>query len=174
MSDQPKTFKEKFREEMKNFLIVFLYVWAVLGLFALHKAFILDRSPLSGQVFAIINAVILGKVIVILEFLRVGKRLLRRPPLVRIGIKSIIFGSLLLIFHIVEEGIGGWFHGKTFAQTLAEIDGGKIIELVTLAVLMIIVLAPYFFLREIAAAIGAKKLMKFLLGQSPITPAAGE
>jgi len=162
------TLKEKVRHEAKSFLVIFLYVWAILALFALHKDFILQRSPLSGQLLAIINAAVLGKVILVLEMLKVGDRQLRRHRAIwRILAKSVVFGLLLLAFHVVEEGIGGWIHHKTFAQSLAEIDGGRLLEMGALAVLIMVALMPYFFLREIVDAIGHAKLKAILFEKLP-------
>jgi hypothetical protein len=157
------TLKEKIRHEAKSFAVIFIYVWAILGLFALHKDFLLQRSPLDGQLLALINAAVLGKVILVLEMLKLGERRLRRYAAVwRILAKSIVFGLLLLAFHVIEEAIGGWFHHKTFSQSLAGIDGGRLLEMGALAVLIMVALAPYFFLREIVGAIGRPALLQIL------------
>ena len=159
------TLKEKIRHEAKSFAVIFIYVWAILALFALHKDFLLSESPLAGQVFALINALILAKIIVVLEYFRAGKALEGRPAIFRIAGKSVIFGLLLLAFHILEEGIRGWFHGHTFSQSLAEIDGGRLMEIGTLVVMFIVTLAPYFFLREIVGAIGRPALWQILFSR---------
>jgi hypothetical protein len=160
------TFKEKVWHEAKSFAFIFLYVWAILGLFALHRNFLLGLDPLDGQLLAVINALILGKVIVVLEFFRAGRKLEHSQAILRIIGKSILFGLLLLAFHILEEGIRGWFHHKSFAESLAEISGGRLMEIGTLSLLFIISLLPYFFLREVVAAIGVPRLRKILFDSS--------
>jgi hypothetical protein len=172
MSEEALTPWEKIRREFKNFLVIFAYLWVILILFALHKDFVLARSPLDGQLLAIINAAVLGKVIVLLEFFHVGKRVYHLPLAVRVAAKSVLFGLLLLLFYVVEEGVGGWIHGKGFAAALADIDGGKFLEFGTLAVLAIIVLSPYFLLREIADIIGVGKLARLLLSRPGDDPPA--
>jgi hypothetical protein len=157
--------KERVWHEAKSFFVIFLYVWAILAIFALHKDFLLQRGPLSGQLFAVINAAVLGKVILVLELLKVGHRLHKRPAIWRILAKSIAFGLLLLSFYVIEEGITGCFRHKTFSQSLAEIDGGRFLEMGTLAIITMIALAPYFFLREIVNAIGLPKLLEILFGR---------
>lgn len=171
MSEKSFSLRERIREELKNFLIVFIYTWLVLSLFSLHKAFVLGRNPLSGQLFAVINAIVLGKVVVIFEFFRVGKIVYEQMAVVRVFVKSVMYGLLLFLFHIVEEGIIGWFHGRPFTQTLTEIDNGRLMELGTLAVLTVVVFVPYFLLREIVAAIGGKKLVAILFSKSPAATA---
>ena len=164
------TLWDKVCHEAKSFAVIFLYVWAILGLFALHKDFLLGLSPLSGQLFAVLNAVILGKVILILDFFQAGKRLERLPAIVRIAGKAVMFGLLLLAFHILEEAIRGWFHGKTFSASLAEIDGGRLMEMGTLTVMFIVALVPLFFIREIVADIGPQRLRHILFAPRPSVP----
>jgi hypothetical protein len=166
-------FKEKARHEAKHFLGVFIYGWAILGLLTLHKALILGNSPFSGQIFAIINALILGKFVVILEFFGVGERFHQRPPIFRAINKSVIFGLLLFVFRFLEDELRGWFRGRTFLQTLAEMDNGKLMEMGTLAIIAIVALVPYFLLREIARAVGGQKLLTILLRPPTETTAQG-
>ncbi|HUB68242.1 MAG TPA: hypothetical protein VL981_12220 [Candidatus Methylacidiphilales bacterium] len=157
--------KENIRREAKNFGGIFLYTWIFTSLFALHKAFLLEISPLSGQLLAIINAFVLGKVIVVLEFFRVGDVLHHRPPLFRVFIKSVIFGLLLLVFRMLEEGIRGLFQGKTFSQTLG---GERLMELGTYTIIMVVALVPYFAFREVVRVIGAQKMLAILLRPTAI------
>jgi hypothetical protein len=160
--------KARLWRETKSFFVIFLYVWAILALMALHKSFLLQQGPLSGQLFAVINAAILGKVILILEMLKVGRGLQRHAVIWRILGKSMAYGLLLLGFHVVDEGVRGWFHHKSFADSIAGIDGGKFLEMGTLAVITMVALVPYFFLREIIGAIGLPMLQEILLGRPAV------
>ena len=108
----------------------------------------------------------MAKVMIILDFFKAGKRLERFSGILRIVGKSIMFGLLLLAFHILEEGIRGWFHHKAFSETLSEIDGGRLMEMGTLALMFIVTLVPFFFLREIVKEMGAPRLRKFLFDSS--------
>lgn len=162
--------KQRIFREIKNFAIIFIYLALVLGLLAVHKAFILRGNPLIGQLLALFNALVLGKIIIILEYFRVGEMLHHRLPILRIILKSLLFGLLLLAFHILETGIRGWFHGRSFAEAISGIDGGRLIEMSTLAFIMVVSLLPYFTLREITAVVGEKRLLDILFRPTPKTP----
>src|SRR5262249_16683557 len=101
---------------------------------------------------------------------KVGEGLEKHAAIWRIVGRSISFGLLLMLFHIVEEGIRGWFHGRSFIDSMIEISGGKFLEIGTLAVITMVPLMPYFFLREISSAFGRAKLREVLFGTSASTP----
>jgi hypothetical protein len=156
------TIKAKVWQETKNFAVVFAYVWAISCLFSLHKAYILQLNVLSGQTIAIFNAFVLGKVIVLLELFKVGDIFPARRPIFRVVIKSIVFGMMLLIFRILEAWILGCIHGETLTESMEEIHGGRLMEMVTLAIMMIMALLPFFTLNEISRSIGRERLIEIL------------
>lgn len=155
--------REKIRHEAQSFAVIFVYIWAILALFALYKSFLLGKNPFAGQVLAIINAFVLGKVIVALEFFRAGRFLEIHRGIFRILGKSVLFGLVLLVFRLVEEEVRGWFRGRNLGQSFAEIDSAKLTEMATLAIIICVTLIPYFFLREILTHVGMEKLRKILL-----------
>jgi len=168
------TFKEKVHHELKSLAFIVGYVWAILLLFALQKNFLEQRNPFSGQLLALFNAVVLGKVILVLEFFRIGEIHHHRPAIFRILYKSFLFGLVLFMVHFLEDVIHGWFRGDSFSQSLAEIDNGKLMEMGTIAIVMVVALVPYFMLREIARVVGVQKLGDILFGPPVSTPPPGE
>ncbi|HEX4141339.1 MAG TPA: hypothetical protein VHY09_13400 [Candidatus Methylacidiphilales bacterium] len=157
------TLQEKVRHEAKSFAIIFLYVFAILVLFTLHKNFLLGKNPFSDQLLNLINAFVLGKVILVLEMFKVGDRSLQvHRAIWRILAKSVIFGLLLLAFRILEEALKGWFRGQTFSQSLAELGARNLVDIGMLVVLIMVALTPYFFIREIVNALGYAKLKAIL------------
>lgn len=67
--------KEKAVFQLKEFLGMFLYVWVLLALFDIHQSIILAQEHINYQAqgFAIINALILAKVLLIGEDLHLAK-----------------------------------------------------------------------------------------------------
>jgi hypothetical protein len=164
-------FREKIWREIKNFAVIFLYVWVFDGLFTLHKALILDHPFLSGQIFAFINAFVLAKIILILEIMKVGEVFPSKPPVVRIALKAALFGLLLLAFSVLEESLTGWFHGRTFGQSISEIGGGRLEGMLIVAIIIAVALVPYLICQEIGRAVGNEKLL-LLIFQAPTTAIA--
>lgn len=80
------------------------------------------------QGFAIINALVLAKIILVAEWLQVAENFKGRPLVYAIDFKSAAFCVLLLGFYIIEEVLVGYLHGKTIAQSFLEIGGGSMEE----------------------------------------------
>jgi hypothetical protein len=175
VTDQPKPgFREKVVREMKNFAIIFLYVWVIIALFTLHKNLILSLPPLSGQMFAFINAFVLGKIILLLEMLKVGEILQTKPPVFRLVIKAAAFGLLLLAFTILEETVKGWFHGEAFEESMSKIAGGTLEGMLIEALIMSVALLPYLACKELGRILGRERLL-FVIFRPPApneTPSA--
>ncbi len=68
-------------EQAKAFLVITLYLWAMLALFSLHKTVVLEQRHIDYQAesFALVNALILAKVVLVAEDLRLGNRFRDHP-----------------------------------------------------------------------------------------------
>src|ERR1700741_2165388 len=73
--------KQKASEELKRFLVIFLYLWVVFGLLSLHKSLILSQHHLDYEehTFAIINPFVFAKVLLTAEYFHLGTRFSRSP-----------------------------------------------------------------------------------------------
>ena len=67
--------KEKAIDELKAYVIITLYLWVLFVLFAAYKRLLLQENGISlwNQGFAIVNALIFGKVILIAQASISGK-----------------------------------------------------------------------------------------------------
>jgi hypothetical protein len=164
MSDKQKpSVKERIREEAKEFAVIVLYLWVLLGLFALHRVVLLREHNLSyGLGFALVNALVLGKIMYIFERLHVGRRFEQKAPVYSILFKSGLFAIILLVFDILEEGVVGLIHGKTFAQSTSELGGGTLSGLLLIAIITSVSLIPFFSFTEIGRALGGRQLQLLL------------
>ncbi len=164
MSDKRKpSIKERIREEAKEFAVIVLYLWVLLSLFALHRVMLLREGNLSYRLgFALVNALVLGKIMYIFERLHVGRRFERKAPVYSILFKSGVFAIILLVFDILEEGIVGLLHGKTFAQGTSELGGGTLSGLLLIAIITSVSLIPFFSFKEIGRSLGGRQLQLLL------------
>src|SRR5215472_18778374 len=108
-----RSLKERAFGELEKYAVITVYLWLLFALFSLHKQLVQGHGiSLWHQGFAILNALIFGKVILIGEALKVGKGLERRALIWAVLGKSLIFAILLLAFHIVEEVIRAWLESE--------------------------------------------------------------
>jgi hypothetical protein len=111
-----------------------------------------------NQSFAIVNALIFGKVILIAQALDLGGKL-REQALVWIVLgKSLLFAIVLILFHIAEEAIRAWFEGLPLSTSLQDFGGGTWLGLVTYAGIFFVVLIPFFAFQEVAEVVGVAPL----------------
>jgi hypothetical protein len=149
-------FKERAKDQIKNFGLMFLYLWIVFGLLAVHESMILSQHQLSYQAhgLAIVNALVFAKVMLIGEDLHLGHRLNDKPLIYSILFKSFLFGVTLICFHIVEHVLIGMWHGKAIAKTIAELGADRVGQIASGATIATVALIPFFVLREISRVIG--------------------
>ena len=166
MATATKTLKQKAYVELKEFLVIVLYLWVVFGLFVLYKSVLLKEEHISSLAtgFALINALVLGKIILIARALHLGDRYNNLPLIYPTLIKSALFSIVLAIFKILEEAGAGLYHGESFQQSIADFGGGTIKGILTLTLLMFVVLIPFFGFTELQRILGEGKLARVFFG----------
>jgi hypothetical protein len=149
-------FKGRAKDQLKKFAVMFLYLWIVFGLLAVHESMILSQHELSFQAHgvAIVNALVFAKVMLVAEDLHLGQRLNDKPLIYSVLYKSLLFGVTLICFHIVEHVLIGMWHGRAIAVTIAEIGPNQIGQIISGATIATVALIPFFILREISRVIG--------------------
>lgn len=153
--------REKVVTETKTLFWIFLYLWILLGLFALHKSLILNEAhPFWHQGFAIINALVMAKVIFIGQALHVAEKLGQKPLIYPITYKSAAYSLMLIGFHIVEETVIGVWHGETVAELVAGLSAGRLQAILVQGVIIFVVLMPFFALGEISRDFGENELFR--------------
>jgi hypothetical protein len=156
--------KERAVHEFRRFLVIFLYLWVVFALLALHTSLVLTQHNLDLQehTFAVINALVFAKVLLIGEHFRFGTRFDRKPLIYPILHKCIVFSLLLIFFHIVESVVVGLLHGKTIVNSLPPLLGFNPKGLLVVGVICFILLLPFFGFREIVRVIGRREMQDLL------------
>src|ERR1700758_2778938 len=143
--------KERAVDEFKRFLVIFLYLWVVFGLLSIHKSLVLAQHRLDypEHAFAIINAFIFAKVLLIGEQFRLGTRFRNKPLIYPILHKCFIFTVVLICFHIAESVLEGVWHGNTIADSFPPMFGGVVKGVLSVGVICFVVLLPFFGFREL-------------------------
>jgi hypothetical protein len=164
-SEHKPGLKEKAVSQLREFLGMFLYVWVLLALFDLHQSIILAQEHINYQAqgFAIINALILAKVLLIGEDLHLGRRFEHKPLAYSILYKSLVFAVFLVGFHVVEEVVTGLIRGRSIAQSFPVAGGGSVQAIFSRGAIEFVALIPFFAFREIGRVIGKSELWSLLL-----------
>ncbi len=157
--------------ELKQFLIITLYLWAMLALFNFHKTIVLEQNHIDyqSQGFAIVNALILAKVMLVAEGLRLGNRFKDHPLIYAVLYKSFAFAVVLVCFHIVEGVAVALLRSQPLTENLAEFGGGGLKGIVSVGAILFVALIPFFMFREVARVIGADQLWQLLFSRGTKT-----
>jgi hypothetical protein len=161
-----ETIKEKAIHETVQFLAIFLYLAIFLCILAAYGMVIAQKFNASYYAFgtAIINAMIIAKVILIGEYAHLGKKHESRPLAFSALYKAFLFTLLVFAFHFVEEVVKLLYHGESFSAALHDIRLD--IVLVRSAVIFCTFI-PLFAFRELGRVLGTQRFRElFFLGDS--------
>jgi len=149
--------------EARRFFVRFLYLWILFALFALHKSILLpDEGIIYGQGFAILNAFVLAKVMLIGDHLHVGENFDTRPLVYPVLFKSALFALMLVCFDLIEEIVVGSLRGKSIAESIWSIGGGTLEGILSIGIIIFVVLIPYFAFREMTKVVGEHQMRELL------------
>src|ERR1700727_3708344 len=121
-----RNLRERAVGELEKYAIITVYLWLLLSLFSLHTRQVLQQHWMISvwqHGFALVNALIFGKIVLIAQALEVGKSLERRALLWIVLGKSLIFAVLLIAFHIVEGAIRAWFESQPISAGTTAFGG---------------------------------------------------
>jgi len=169
------TLKQKARREFREFLIISFYFWVVLGVMLLYKSIVLNAEHVGSHItvwekgFAILNALALGKVVLIARAFHLGESYDDAPLIYPTLLKSALFSIVLACFKILEEAAVGYFHHKTFQQSIADLGGGTLQAILGLTMVLFVVLIPFFGYTELQRVWGEGKLQTLFFKPRPQT-----
>ena len=151
-------------DEAKKFAGMALYLWVLFGLFVLHERIVLAKHNIDYKFygFAVVNALVLAKVMLIAEDLGLGERFKSRPLVYPILYKSVLFAIVFLCFDVIEEVLVGVVQGKTIFASVPSIGGGSASGIISVGVIIAVALIPFFAFREVGRAIGERELRALL------------
>lgn len=163
--------KEVAVDEFRRFLVSFLYIYILLGVFVLHEEIALrahggmsQAIPFAPHGFAIINALVLGKVALVVEDLRLAQRIKPKPLIWPILLEALVLAVLFIAMHYVEHLIGGWLHGEGLAKSVPMVGGGGAWGVAFATFSFFVAMIPFCAFRQITLAIGWPRMRGLLFG----------
>jgi len=163
VSETSASVLSKLVHEGKQLFWIAVYFWILIGLFTVFKALVLhDENLVFHQGFAVINAWILAKVVLVAEYFQTAENWKEKPLIYPIVLKAAVFCVLLLGFYVLEETAVGLWKGKSVAASVPNVGGGTIRGYIVVSLILFVALLPFFFYRELARVLGADKLHALL------------
>jgi hypothetical protein len=158
--------KQKAIREIKKLLAIFLYLAFFFCALATYSMLLLNEFHVRywNYGLALINALVISKVILIGQMAHLGRKQEARPLLASAIYKAFLFSLLVFAFHVVEEVIKRLVHGEGFAPHDVRID-----QLLGGAIIVFSTFIPLFLFMEFRRVLGEEKFdaLLFKSGASP-------
>ena len=148
--------KQKVAHEFEELGIITLYLAFFFCALATYSMLLLNEFHVSYFTygFALINALVVAKVILIGDYAHLGKRSEGRPLFVSAIVKAFLFSLLVFAFHVLEEVIKRLVHGADIATASREM---RIDELLGRALVVFCTFIPLFAFRELRRVMGEEE-----------------
>jgi hypothetical protein len=156
--------KQRLSHQIISFVKFVIYLLLLFTVLALHEAIVSAKDGIQyhSYGFFIVNALVLGKVILVAEDL-FAEWFREQRPIYAILAKSFAFTILLIIFYMTEEMIVRMFRGKTIIESFTHIDDGSPRSFLFIIIMFFIALIPFFVFREIGRVFGERELRSLFL-----------
>ena len=169
-SENP-SMKQKAMHELEQLTAIFLYLAFFFCALATYSMLLLDKYDISyfNYGVALLNALVIAKVILIGEYAHLGKRHENKPLFLSSLYKAILFSVLVFAFHVVEEMVKHLIHGKGFGGAFHEV---RLDDLAARTVIIFCTFLPLFAFRELQRVMGEEKFRDlFFKTGTPTNPA---
>jgi hypothetical protein len=160
--------RRKLGRELQDLVAVFLFLALFFSAFVTYRVLLLNQFELWYYSYgtALISALVLSKIILLGEYVHLGRRQEGKPLIVSALYKSLLFGLLATAFHIAEEGIKQLVFRKA---PFHPFETRNINELLARALVMFSVFVPFFSFRETARVLGEGKLYELFFKRRNVT-----
>jgi hypothetical protein len=165
------TLHQRAKHELKEFVILFLYLYITIGAVILMKSAVLHTEGIDVAPWgiAVVKAAVLAKFMMLGYVMKIGGRNTTRPliwPTLRMAVGFLV---LLIILTLIEEAVVGLIHHKSIASSLAELAGPRLEETLVGFLIMLLVLIPFFAFRVLSEALGEGRLARmFFVAREPM------
>ena len=161
--------RQKIAHELNEFLIVFIFVAPFFLSFEAYRIYLLHEPGhrLFRYGMALLNAVVLSKVILIGELAGLGKISEHKRLIISTVLKAGMFTVLYVFFHVLEHTIRGLVHGETFPGALHSVAIAGKAEIVARALTVFFAFLPLFALFETRRVMGEHEFLSLFLRREP-------
>ena len=157
-----ETLHQRAKHELKEFVILFLYLYITIGAVILMKTAVLHTEGIEVAPWgiAVVKAAVLAKFIMLGYVMKIGGRNTTRPLIWPTLHMAFGFLVLLIILTLIEEAVVGLIHHKSIAASLGELAGSRLEETLAGFLIMLLVLVPFFAFRVLSEALDEGRLAR--------------
>lgn len=161
-NDKKTGWKQKMVRELVEYWVIFVYLACFFGVFTWYRRLILMAYQITYLNYgvAIVEALVLAKVIMIGDMIHLGRHRFESKPLyVPTLYRTFIFTIFVGIFSVLEHLLKGFVDGKRSIEVLRELFGGAgKFDVLARCLIMFFAFIPFFAGREMARVLGKGKI----------------
>jgi hypothetical protein len=160
MQKQKTSWRQKILHEIREYWFITLYMAMLFAVFTIYRRLILTHYLISYKEYGIsvIKALILAKVVLVAEKLRLGRGWKDKPLIVPTLYKSFLFTICVALFGVVESMMSSFIHGKGLTGAIEELMSQYTYEWLAEALVVFFTFIPFFAVRELSRVLGAGKI----------------
>ena len=155
--------KQKAMHELRELVVIFLYLAFFFCALTTYSMLLLNEYHVKywNYAFALINALVITKVIMIGEYAKVGKKYEASALFFSAIWKAFVFSWLVFGFHVVEEIVKRLIHGADMAKAS---DNIRVDELAGRSIVIFCTFIPLFVFREFRRVMGEEQFRAMVFG----------
>jgi hypothetical protein len=155
-----RNWKEIIFHELVEYWINVAYLTLVFAAFTQYRRLVLAAYDITytNYWFAVIEALILAKVIMIGDVVRLGRGLEKKPLIYPTLYKTAVFTFFVGVFTVLENVIKGLWKGTGFTGGLVEFLGKGSNEFIANALIVFVAFIPFFGVKELGRVLGQDKI----------------
>jgi hypothetical protein len=152
--------KEKIFHEMVEYWINVIYLTLMFAAFTQYRRLVLAAYDITYTNYwvAVIEALILAKVIMIGDVVRLGRGFEQKPLIYPALYKTVVFTLFVGAFTIVEHMLKGLWNGKGLTGGIADFFGKGYHELLAGCLVVFVAFIPFFGVKELGRVLGEDKI----------------
>jgi len=158
-----KRIEKRIESEMKEYAVIAAYfAFFLLSLTTYRKLILAEYDiPYYEYGWALVQAMVLAKVVLLGQAIRLGNRFDDGPIILTTFWKSSVFALLAAALVAAEHVAAALVHGRAIAGEF-QLSGGHGYEMIARFQLILVAFVPFFALRELGRTMGMDRLSSIL------------
>jgi len=152
--------KNKIIHEVTEYWINVCYLTLVFAAVTQYRRFLLAAYDITytNYGFAVIKALVLAKVIMIGDVVRLGRGLEQKPLIYPTLYKTVVFTLFLGVFTLIEHVIKGLWSGEGLTGGLIAFFAKGSNEFFANSLVVFVAFIPFFAIKELGRVLGGDKI----------------
>ena len=148
------------REEIELYFSYFVFFALFFIAFAFYRSTLFQEYHLGSVHYssAIIQALIISKLILLGQKFHLGDSLKRAPFILRVLYRSILFCAFVFIMIVIEKMVEGRIEGKSYSETYRHLVDIGYYEILGRVGVVLFVFIPFFSFLGLASRLEKKNL----------------